>query len=87
MIGRDLLGDDTPFVAFRDGTVVSGSSIALSGNHDASAGCYDIHRGTPVNCERLEEARLAHREQMEVSDLVVRGNLTRNLHQRSMPGP
>ena len=87
MLGRDLLGSDAPFVSFRDGTFISGSRIALGGSHDASAGCYDIHDGVQVSCEPLEDARLAHREQIEISDLVILGNLARDLHRQHAPGP
>ena len=87
MLGRDLLGSDVPFVAFRDGTVISGSSIALGGSQDGSAGCYDIHSGIEVRCESLEEARRAYREQLEISDLIILGNLARDLRRQHAPGP
>ena len=83
MLGRDLLGPGEPLVVFRDGSVVSGHHAWIDSSEPQMRGCFDIRSAARVDCRVLEAARRTAREQMEISDLVIRGDLVTALRRPS----
>ena len=84
MLGRDLtLGEDS-LVIFRDGSFTDGRSYLVNrfGPIENSR-CYEISRGQRIDCGPLEARRRQAREQLEVSDLIIRGDLIAGLKARS----
>jgi len=87
MLGRDLLGTEKPFVAFRDGSVIDGHSAFIDSTERETRGCFDIRTGERIDCQPLAAARRQGREQMEISDLVVRGDLVTELRRPTVTAP
>ncbi len=79
MVGRNLLADSSPLVVFRDGSVIAGDHLATSATGSVPSECFHLHTGAPVDCGLLNEGRRQARRQMDVSDLVIRGNLIASL--------
>ena len=86
MVGRNLLAETAPLVVFRDGSVIAGDHLATSATGDLPPECFDLHTGTPVACGLLDEGRRQARRQMDVSDLVIRGNLIADLRRPQPAG-
>jgi glycerophosphoryl diester phosphodiesterase len=83
MLGRDLLGPGEPLVVFRDGSVISGHHASIDSSERHTRGCFDVRSAARIDCELLAEPRRRAREQMEISDLVVRGDLVTALRRPS----
>jgi phosphoglycerol transferase MdoB-like AlkP superfamily enzyme len=79
MLGRDLLAPGNPLVVFRDGSVIAGRFAAIESSEPRQRGCFDIRSGARTDCAALNGARRMAREQMEISDLVIRGDLIETL--------
>jgi hypothetical protein len=79
MLGRDLLAAGEPLVAFRDGSVITGDSAWIDSIERELRGCFDIRSAARIDCAALAGARRKAREQMEISDLVIRGDLVTSL--------
>ena len=77
--GRDLLSNEQPLVVFRDGGFIAGDRVATGPSQDRPPECFQLSSGASIACERLAAARSEARRHMEISDLVVRGNLIRRL--------
>jgi glycerophosphoryl diester phosphodiesterase len=75
MLGRDLLAPGEPLVTFRDGSVIAGRYASIDSSKRETRGCFDIESAARIDCAALAAARRHAREQMEISDLVVRGDL------------
>jgi len=79
MLGRDLLAAGEPLVAFRDGSVITGDWAWIDSIERELRGCFDIRSAARIDCAALAGARRKAREQMEISDLVIRGDLVTSL--------
>ena len=88
-LGRDLTAAGPRLVVFRDGTVTDGRAIARATEHRQWACTADNGRSLP--CERLEGMRAEGQRMLQVSDQIIRGNLsidlTARLGRRSAPVP
>ena len=90
MLGRDLLSTKNiaSAVVFRDGGFVDAEFHALRGRSD-SAMCLEEPGQDMVPCESLADRFATARTQLEVSDLIIRGNLIPELRaerERLVPG-
>lgn len=76
MLGRDLTRGGDPLVVFRDGSFADGEHYFANRFTGARASrCYVAETGASVDCAGLEDRRLAARELLELSDLIVQGDL------------
>ena len=76
MLGRDLTRGDDSLVVFRDGSFADGRHYYVNRLGATSASrCYEVGSGRPVDCEPLEERRREARERLEMSDLIIQGDL------------
>lgn len=76
MLGRDLTRDRESLVVFRDGSFADGSHYFVNrfGRTGASR-CYEAESGRPADCGPLEPKRRDARERLEISDLIIQGDL------------
>ena len=76
MLGRDLNRDGDALVVFRDGSFADGRHYFVNrfGPTFASR-CYEAETGRTLDCGLLEAQRDAARERLEVSDLIIQGDL------------
>jgi len=76
MFGRDLTQGKDSLVVFRDGSFADGRHYFINhfGGISASA-CYEAETGRTLDCGQLEERRRGALEQLEISDLIIRGDL------------
>jgi phosphoglycerol transferase MdoB-like AlkP superfamily enzyme len=80
MLGADLTAARDSLVVFRDGSFLDDKQYFMKRLGSASAGaCYDIETGRVSNCENLQALRRLALERLEVSDLIVRGDLIREI--------
>ncbi|MCC7368199.1 MAG: LTA synthase family protein [Chloroflexi bacterium] len=83
MLGRDLTAERPSLTVFRDGSFADDRYYWVQRfGADASAGCYEIATGASVDCALLEPRRQAARERLEISDLIVQGDLIPALRTR-----
>jgi phosphoglycerol transferase MdoB-like AlkP superfamily enzyme len=76
MFGKDLTQEQDSFVVFRDGSFADGTHLFINGFGATSAlHCYEMKSGRKIDCGRLEERTRSATEQLEISDLIIRGNL------------
>lgn len=76
MFGKDLTQGTDSFVVFRDGSFVDGKHLFLNGFGTISTSrCYEVASGKLFDCGPLEGKRRDALEQLEMSDLILRGNL------------
>ena len=75
LVGRDLTSSDPPFVVLRDGSFIVGDQSLIAGGPGGAPTCLDLRRRAPIACASLAAGRVAARERLEISDLVIRGNL------------
>ena len=83
MLGDNLTSGTDSFVVFRDGSWVNGSHFVVSrfGGVDRST-CYERKTRVVVDCAPLVEWHQHAREQLEMSDVILQGDLVRALGQR-----
>ena len=80
MLGRDLTKGQSSLVVFRDGSFTDGT-IWYAHRVGSTAGtCYAVTTGRRVDCAVVAAQRREARARLEVSDLVVRGDLVPSLH-------
>jgi phosphoglycerol transferase MdoB-like AlkP superfamily enzyme len=80
MLGRDLTLGDQGLVVFRDGSFTDGRHYVLNRFGPASNSvCQDIVAGGRLDCRLLESQRREARRQLEISDLIIRGDLVPRL--------
>jgi phosphoglycerol transferase MdoB-like AlkP superfamily enzyme len=85
MLGSDLTAPGDSLVAFRDGSFVAGTRYFMKWSGAVSGGtCYDIETGREIACDPLEPLRSLVLERLEISDLIVRGDLIRHLTDRKL---
>jgi phosphoglycerol transferase MdoB-like AlkP superfamily enzyme len=76
MLGSDLTQERDSLVVFRDGSFIQGRDYFMKRlGHDSSGACYDIKAGRPIACAAIEARRAVAAERLEISDLIVRGDL------------
>ena len=76
MLGRDLLRPrNVPSaVVFRDGGFID-AEYSAAREEVGSAGCVEEPDGDSISCESIADRLTAARTQLEVSDLIIRGDL------------
>jgi len=79
MLGRDLTRGGTSLVVFRDGSFTDGTTWYARHVGRASGTCYAVKTGQRVDCRPVEPQRREARDRLEVSDLVIRGDLIPSL--------
>jgi lipoteichoic acid synthase len=76
MLGRDLTQERASLVVFRDGSFTDGRHWYVHRVGSPTAGtCYEVATGRAIGCGILEEQRRQAWDRLEVSDLIVRGDL------------
>lgn len=80
MLGRDLTQGQSSLVVFRDGSFTDGTTWYAHRVGVTAGTCYAVSTGRPVDCRVAAEQRREARNRLEVSDLVVRGDLVQSLH-------
>lgn len=87
MLGRDLTREQPSLVVFRDGSFADDTHYYIQ-RFGAGSGpaCYVIASGQSIDCAQLERQRQAARERLEISDLVVQGDLIPALRGASPAG-
>ena len=75
MLGRDLLRnrDHTSAVVFRDGGLVDAEYRVV--RREGASGCLTEPDQRPIHCEAIAGRLASARTQLEVSDLIIRGDL------------
>jgi lipoteichoic acid synthase len=79
MLGRDLTQGHSSLVVFRDGSFTDGTTWYTHRVGLTAGTCYAVTTGQRVDCSVVEEQRREARTRLEVSDLVLRGNLIQSL--------
>ncbi len=80
MLGRDLTRAGPSLVVFRDGSFTDGTHYFLNRFGPTSgSSCYESETGRPFDCRSLESWRRHARERLEISDLIIRGDLIPSL--------
>ena len=80
MLGRDLTQAQSSLVVFRDGSFTDGTTWYAHRVGLTAGTCYAVKTGQRVDCALVAEQRREARVRLEVSDLVVRGDLVPSLH-------
>jgi phosphoglycerol transferase MdoB-like AlkP superfamily enzyme len=80
MLGEDLTRRKNSPVVFRDGSFVDGTHIFVNRFGPISnSTCYRIGAAERADCAPFEPQRVKAREQLEISDLIVRNDLIPSL--------
>jgi phosphoglycerol transferase MdoB-like AlkP superfamily enzyme len=76
MLGRDLTRPGEPLAVFRDASFADGSHYFVNrfGRTMASR-CYEAATAERVDCEPFEALHREARERLEISDLIIQGDL------------
>ena len=80
MLGRDLTQEQSSLVVFRDGSFTDGTTWYVHRVGLTAGTCYAVKTGRRVDCAVVHDQRREARNRLEVSDLVIRGNLIQSLH-------
>jgi hypothetical protein len=80
MLGRDLTKGPSSLVVFRDGGFTDGTTWYVHRVGLTAGTCYAVTTGRRVDCSAVAGQRREARTRLEVSDLVIRGNLVQSLH-------
>jgi lipoteichoic acid synthase len=76
MLGRDLTREAPSLVVFRDGSFADGAHYFINRFGPTSASsCHQADTGRALDCGPLAERRRQARERLEISDLIIRGDL------------
>jgi phosphoglycerol transferase MdoB-like AlkP superfamily enzyme len=76
MLGRDLTRQYAPLVVFRDGSFADGEHFFINRFGPISdSTCFQRLTGERLPCEPLEAVRRAARQRLEMSDLIIQGDL------------
>lgn len=79
MLGRDLTRGKSSLVVFRDGSFTDGTTWYAHRVGLTAGTCYTVKTGRRVDCSIVAGQRREARNRLEVSDLVIRGNLIQSL--------
>jgi lipoteichoic acid synthase len=83
MLGAAVFDDRPSLVVFRNGGFVADGSYLLTVDEaGAAAGCYDAPSGHRIDCTRFEVARRTAGDELELSDLILRGDMIPTLRAR-----
>jgi len=77
-LGHDLTAPFQPIIVFRDGTVTDGDTIAFASGEPGLSGCYR-RDGSQIACDGLTALSEKGRALLDLSDLVITGNLRRHV--------
>ena len=76
MLGSDLTNGENSMVVFRNGSFADGKYIFINRFRQTSqSACYEASTGRITDCKPLEEKRLKALERLEISDLIIHGDL------------
>lgn len=76
MLGSDLIKNENSLVVFRNGSFTDGKYIFINHFGPVSLStCYEASTGLMIDCNELEEKRLKALERLEISDLIIHGDL------------
>jgi len=80
MLGQDLTIGKPSLVVFRDGSFTDGEHYLVKGYGPLSSStCYSVTSGSTVPCTDLQAGFNEAAVRLEISDLIVRGNLVSKL--------
>jgi lipoteichoic acid synthase len=80
MLGRDLTEERAALVVFRDGSFTNGTHwYARRVGSPTTGVCYEVGTGRAMDCSVLQAQRREAWDRLEVSDLIVRGDLIETL--------
>ena len=83
MLDSDLTLRRDSLVVFRDGSFTGGTHYFVKRFGPTSGGsCFDIQTSALAHCEYVQRLRFAARERLEISDLIIRGDLIPALTKR-----
>lgn len=76
MMGEDLTQEREHLIVFRDGSFMDGRRIYISRPDPAQPpSCYEAGTGLKIPCDQLEETHRAALERLEISDIIISGNM------------
>lgn len=76
MLGSDLIKNENSLVVFRNGSFTDGKYIFINHFGPVSLStCYEASTGLMIDCNELEEKHLKALERLEISDLIIHGDL------------
>jgi phosphoglycerol transferase MdoB-like AlkP superfamily enzyme len=76
MMGRDLTLNDDSLVVFRDGSFIDGAYYFINRFGPTSySTCYELETGQRVEAGMLESKRGEALKRLEISDIIIRGDL------------
>jgi phosphoglycerol transferase MdoB-like AlkP superfamily enzyme len=76
MLGRDLTRPGQPLAVFRDASFADGSHYFVNRfGRVAASRCYEADTAVRIDCEPFEALQREARERLELSDLIVQGDL------------
>ena len=86
MFGTDLTKGTSTLVVFRDGSFSDGRHHHINRDHPTlSSACYEVGSGERINCAPLQEKRQEALERLEMSDLILKGDLLPMLTKANLP--
>lgn len=76
MLGQDLTLEREHMVVFRDGSFADGRHFYINRPDPTQPPtCYVAATGEKISCDKFEEQRRAALERLEISDIIISGNL------------
>ena len=76
MLGRDLTRPGESLAVFRDASFADGSHYFVNRfGRTLASRCYEAATAARIDCEPFEALRREARERLEISDLIVQGDL------------
>jgi phosphoglycerol transferase MdoB-like AlkP superfamily enzyme len=76
MMGRDLTAGHAPLVVFRDGSFIDGDYYFINRFGPTSNSiCFELETGQRVDTGMLERKRGEALKRLEISDIIIRGDL------------
>ena len=75
MLGSDLTSVDDSFVVFRDGSFINNKYVYINSFPNNNSLCYRFNYGDLIDCKFTKDRKNEFREQLEISDLIIRGDL------------
>lgn len=75
MLGSDLTSVDDSFVVFRNGSFINNKYVYINSFPNNNSLCYRFINGNLIDCKFAKDIKNKSREQLEISDLIIRGDL------------
>jgi phosphoglycerol transferase MdoB-like AlkP superfamily enzyme len=83
MLGSDLTERRDSLVVFRDGSFTDGKHYFMKRFGPVSGGsCFNVKTGVVISCDPVRALRETAMERLEISDLIIRGDLIPGLTRR-----